>query len=285
MILRSRLRDFRLALQESSGLRFGLCWQVVLLVWSAAALPFDHRQVLGLNPWIKPIKFELSVIIFLATMALILRTLGSMGRWPRARACIGWGLCVCMMIENTIIALQSLRGVRSHMNATTLTDGLLFGAMGLFIALNTLLVGWVLALWLITHKAVRAAVAWGVGFGLTFQLAAAAEGVRIVMNSGHVVGPIDAVAGHQMRQHVALDGGPGLPFLNWSTIHGDLRVAHFFALHALQLLPCVALLLAATRLRDRVQVALVSVVTLVYAGGVWWTFVQATNALPLVSLR
>jgi hypothetical protein len=285
MILRDGLSHVRSALRQSSGLSVGFGWQVALLVLSAAALPFDRRQVLGLNPWIKPIKFELSAIIFLVTMALVLRALGSTGRWPRARVWMGWGFCVCMTVENTIIALQSLRGVRSHMNVTTLTDGLLFGVMGLFIALNTVLVGWLLALWLMTRKIVRPVVAWGVGLGLAFQLAAAAEGVRIVMNSGHVVGPINAAAGHPMRQHIALDGGPGLPFLNWSTVHGDLRVAHFFALHALQVLAVVALLLAATRLPNRMQVALLCVVTIAYAAGVWWTFAQAMSAVPLVSLR
>lgn len=285
MILRHGLSHLRSALRQSNGLSVGVGWQMALLVLSAAAFPFDRRQVLGLNPWIKPIKFELSAMIFLVSMALILRALGSTGRWQRAQLWMGWGFCVCMTLENTIIALQSLRGVRSHMNVTTLTDGLLFGVMGLFIALNTALVGWLLALWLMTRKIVQPVVAWGVGLGLAFQLAAAAEGVRIVMNSGHVVGPIDAAAGHQMRQHIALDGGPGLPFLNWSTIHGDLRVAHFFALHALQILVVVALLLAASGLRVRVQVALLCVVTLVYAAGVWWTFAQAINAFPLWSLR
>ena len=226
MILRDLLSHVRSALRQSSGLSVGLGWQVALLVLSAAALPFDRRLVLGLNPWIKPIKFELSAIIFLATMALILRALGSTGRWPRARVWMGWGFCVCMTLENTIIALQSLRGVRSHMNVTTLTDGLLFGVMGLFIALNTVLVGWLLALWLMTRKIVRQVVTWGVGLGLAFQLAAAAEGVRIVMNSGHVVGPINAAAGHPMSQHIALDGGPGLPFLNSGASGSPLRGDH-----------------------------------------------------------
>jgi hypothetical protein len=248
------------------GIVLGVWWNVALLAGSVAALPFDHRKILGLNPWVKPIKFEISVIIFLLTMAALLAALGRTGQWARSRRWMAWGFGVAMNVENTIIATQSLRGVRSHMNIATVFDGAAFGTMGVFIALNTVLVGILLVLYLRTGAGegtgLPMAVTWGIGLGLAMLLAGSFEGIfMIVRYWGHTVG--------------AKDGGPGLPFVNWSTQHGDLRVAHFFALHALQAFVLAGWAMTKVPVKAWVQTAATAGFAAVYSGVVWILFEQA----------
>jgi hypothetical protein len=55
---------------------------------------------------------------------------------------------------------------------------------------------------------------------------------------------VTAVGAHTVG---APDGGPGLPGVGWSTLHGDLRVPHFFGLHGVQIIPFLAWIFARRR--------------------------------------
>jgi hypothetical protein len=257
------------AVQGNLGLAWGVWWNVGLLVLSLAAMPFDGRRILGLNPWVKPVKFEISVIIFLVTVAVMLWALGERAELAQTKVWLGWGFGVAMIVENTVIALQSARGVRSHMNFTTPLNTSLFAVMGIFILANTIFGAWLLVLWCRTNSGLPPAVVWGIRLGLLMLLAASIEGVRMVGHRSHTVG--------------AADGGPGLAFVNWSTGHGDLRVAHFFALHALQIFPLAGLALAATQLRNSLQVATLFGFAAVYGATVWWLFAMAMRGMPLMA--
>lgn len=256
----------RKAWEENFGIRLAIWWNVLLLAVAVVGRLVDHRTILGLNPWVKPAKFDLSVILYLITVAALL---AGLGRWPRMRAAIGWSISVAMVIENTIISIQSLRGVRSHMNFATPRDALAFAVMGLFIALNTLIVAWLLGLWCSTSTRWPRPAAWGARFGLAALLAGSMEGVLMVVRMGHTVG--------------ASDGLPGLPFINWSTSHGDLRVAHFFALHALQLLPSLGYAISRLHWPERAKVATLVAAAAGYFAIVWTLFRQAMSGHSLRS--
>jgi hypothetical protein len=140
--------------------------------------------------------------------------------------------------------------------------------MGLFILLNTVFAGWLLVLWMRTSAGLESVVVWGIRLGLLVLLVGSIEGVRMVLHGGHTVG--------------APDGSPGLPFVNWSTRYGDLRIAHFFALHALQIFPLIGLALAALKLREGTQLGTLFTFVAVYSVAVWWLFAEAMRGVPLM---
>lgn len=222
----------------------------------------DSATVLGINRWIKPGKFAISIVIFTWTIAWFLRYLPHRRRAVRA---IGWGISICMLVEISLIAMQAARGTTSHFNQATVFDGVVFGVMGAMIGLNTLLVVWMLVLFMGQVPSLPPAYLDGIRWGLLIFVLASAEGGVLVAHGAHTVG--------------AADGGPGLPLVNWSTRYGDLRVAHFVGMHALQILP----LLGYAMRRRAAGARVVAVVACGYGVVFGWLVYEALRGQPFLA--
>ncbi|MFT4155024.1 hypothetical protein [Parafilimonas sp.] len=73
----------------------------------------------------------------------------------------------------------------------------------------------------------------------------------------------------------APDGGEGLPVINWSKRYGDLRIAHFVGMHALQILPLFGFFIAKTRRSVQFFAAAYFLFTTLL-------FIQAAMGIPLL---
>jgi hypothetical protein len=203
---------------------------VILLPIMMGIAPFDAREVMGINPWIKPIKFAASIAIYALTFGWLLYELPLR---EKAHRRVSWAVAGTLVIEMALITMQAARGVTSHFNNTTAFDAAIFSVMGAAITFNILVAAYVALKFWKTEAKIPAPYLRGIRIGLTIFVLASLEGFAMVSHSAHSVG--------------VSDGGPGLPLLNWSTRGGDLRVAHFFGMHALQVLPLAGYLLSTRR--------------------------------------
>ena len=176
--------------------------------------------VMGINAWIKPMKFFFSIWIFCWTMGWLLVYLHN----KRRVRIYTWAVVVVMIIEQLIITWQAANGRLSHFNISTPFYRSLFIIMGVAITVLTAWTG-IIGYYFFKQKIFDAPMPyiWGIRLGIMLFTVFAFEGGLMAGLLSHTVG--------------AADGGPGLPVVNWSTEYGDLRVAHFIGIHSLQLLP------------------------------------------------
>ena len=257
---------------------------VLTLVVTVPLIFLDGTQITGVRAWVKPTKFAISGAIYAFTFLWILSLIHGHRRLVNI---VSWITAGTFMLEMVIIVVQVLRGTTSHFNFSTALDGTLFGIMGAAITIFWS-VGFIAAVLLLRQRMDNKALAAGIraglivaliGMALGFLMVRATPGQIAANRAGRSTGIIGA-------HTVGLDdGGPGLPLLNWSTKGGDLRVPHFFGLHALQVLTLVGWVigLRASRLGGRRAAALVWSAAAIYLGLVGVLTWQALRGQSVVS--
>ena len=224
----------------------------------------DDRVLLGAPLWFKPLKFAISLALYAATLAWMLGQLRE-----RTMQRTGWIVTAAAAIEMAVIVGQAAVGNRSHYNMDTPLSAALWSVMGV-----TIVVLWLatlaVALRFLREPGRDRVATTAIRLGLVVALIGLAEGFLMATAATHTVG--------------APDGGPGLPLLGWSTVGGDLRIAHFIGMHALQGLPLFAAALAVGHRLDEVtRVRLVQIAAAAWTGLVVLLTWQALRAQPLLA--
>lgn len=251
-------------------------------VVSVVGLLVDPRTVLGAPLWAKPLKFSVSILLYAVTWAWLIAHLP---RWRRLAHRLGTVIAVSLVVEQALILWAAAAGTTSHFNVSSPLHVVVWGVMAVSITVLYLCT-FVTSVALFFLRLPTPALTVAVRLGAVIALGGI--GVAFLMTGPtptQLTSPDGIVGAHAVG---VVDGGPGVPVLGWSTTGGDYRVAHFVGMHALQLIPLVALALTVLarrvpRLRsDTTQVRIVVIVALAYACGTVLLTLQAVAGQSVV---
>jgi hypothetical protein len=263
------LQNWRLA----TPLLFWAGASMLLLAVVSGGLTFlDGREFHGVSVWLKPWKFQISTSAYFLTLALFMAWLPEAALRTWAVRYVVWAALVSGLFEVGYITWQASLGEASHFNTSTPVHAALYTAMGIMAVVLTstsAVLGAVIA----RNPAYRlpSALKLAVVLGLTgtFVLGTGFGAYLGSQPTGHWVGGAPTDAG-------------GLPLLKWSRTGGDLRVAHFFGIHAMHFIPAFAWIWVWLRAPQRWVTAAVWTFSFLFAVGTTWTFLQAVRGQPFL---
>jgi hypothetical protein len=193
----------------------------------------ETRTFNGINVWIKPLKFMSSAAIFLFTLALFMPFLDKADRAKKSVNAAVWIISIFLLLEILYITYRASRAEASHFNRENVLGIVLYAWMGITILIATILSGWIGWLILKGKDAIaRPDLRYAIGVGLVVGTALGSlTAIYMSTQTGHWVGGVRNDAG-------------GSFFFGWSRTGGDLRVAHFIGLHAMQGIPLIGWLVS-----------------------------------------
>jgi hypothetical protein len=256
-----------------------LFWLAVISAVGAVVLValwiFDARELGGVSVWEKPLKFFISSAIFSFTFSWLSSFITKGSRWVKVA---GLFITISLTVELVLIAAMAALGTTSHFNVSTPTAIVIWSLMATFISIvlfSTLFLSIMILFQKQQESNLKLTLVLGslntaVGMGLAYLM---------TWPTANQLANYQGIAGaHSVG---VSDGGPGLPFLGWSTVAGDLRVGHFFGLHSIQVAAILLALSLLLPLAFRIPLIVIGNFTwLGFVGLVTW---QSLRAEPFAS--
>ena len=233
---------------------------LVAAVLFIALAKVTTTQVAGVNVWYKPFKFSVSIAIYCSTMAWYCHYLPSFNT-----KAFSWINIALFTFEIVYITIQASRGQESHFNLTTPLYKTLFAGMALAAIGITLYAGYVGVLFFTASFAnLPAYYVWAIRLSIVIFIIFSFEGLAMGGRQTHTIGT-------EVQTTF-------LPLLKWNMREGDLRVAHFVGMHALQIIP----LLSFYALKNTKTVFVLSFLYLILSA---FVLVQALQGKPFIKTK
>lgn len=245
---------------------------LILMAPTLFAMAMDQRTLLGINVWVKPLKFEVALAVYLATLAWFA------GWLPRTVADAQWHrlfsriVVLAITLEMIWIIGAAAFGVASHFNDSSAVMIGLYALMGMLaVVLTSAALVYGITILLDRNSTLDPALRLSISIGLiaTFVLTVALAGY-MSDNGGHFV------SGNQ-------SDAEGLALMGWARDGGDLRVAHFFATHAMHFIPAFGLVASRLLYADAASRAVIAFAGL-FVAFVGYVFLEARSGQPFLAM-
>ena len=217
-------------------------------------------QVFNVNAWFKPFKFAFSTFTFVWAMGWYCAYLPNFNV-----PMFNWTVIILLSFEIIYIAVMASQGLKSHYNMSSTFFSLMYTLMALaasLVTIYTAYVGW--RFWTESFPELESHYLWAIRLGILIFVIFSFQGFLM---------------GSRLNHSVGLDNDNSNIFiLGWSKLVGDLRIAHFVGMHALQVLP----FLAFYAFRNSTLTVLFSVFYFTLAS---FTLIQALQGKPLIKAK
>ncbi|WP_194777178.1 hypothetical protein [Pararhodonellum marinum] len=233
-----------------------LAFAVLFLVMTR----ISQTQLYQVNAWYKPFKFAFSTFLFAWAMAWYCYYLPVFNVQA-----FNWVVIVLLGFEIAYITLKASQGQPSHYNNSSAFHSMMFSLMALAATGVTVYTAYIGLLFFVQDiPDLPVHYLWGIRLGILIFVIFAFEGFLMGGRSSHTVG--------------LENDNSDLFIVGWSRKVGDLRIAHFIGMHALQVLPVLAFYL----LKNTKAVWLVGIV---YGALATFTLLQALKGKPMFPLH